>query len=614
MKAADIEIDDDEEETVVPDCPAEITDELVDEPRPEAAPSTVGDGFRVEIAPSAIEEELPADELLGLPLEVDPANAVSSIDSDEPIESAKSNEPEGVVADEVRIGRFLPAVRAAYAAILQLPADQKREAMRRLGREDRFFLLTVLCQRTDANRQWILDRCDEVQRDPWGYIDLWSRGHYKSTIITFAGTIQLLLNNPEATVGIFSHTRPIAKKFLSQIKRELESNRLLQDLYPEILFKNPIRESPRWSEDTGLIVKRKSNPREASLEAWGLVDGQPISVHFSHIIYDDIVTQDVAWSDTWRAKVLEALQMSFNLGSEGGLRTFTGTPYHAADPYAHIIKEGVVKARKHPCITVEGVPALLTLEQIEEKRREMGSVVFAAQMMLDPRHDTVARFKLEHLRYYEGQISGKPNTYIVVDAAASKEKSADFTAAWVISLAADQNYYVRWMIRDRLSLQERINLVMDLHRKWKPISVGYEKNSLAADIEMIRAEQESVGYRFNVIELPTKPSKAERIERLIPIVEAGRLYFPSSLILPVNYKDGERIDVIETFINEEWLQWSPVAYCAHDDGLDALSRIVDKALMAKFPRTLVGDGVANVLPFAPRRSRGAASSVGWMAI
>ena len=41
--------------------------------------------------------------------------------------------------------------------------------------------------------------------------------------------IQDILKNPEITVGIFSHTRPIAKAFLDQIKNELQDNILLKE-------------------------------------------------------------------------------------------------------------------------------------------------------------------------------------------------------------------------------------------------------------------------------------------------------------------------------------------------------------------------------------------------
>jgi len=38
-------------------------------------------------------------------------------------------------------------------------------------------------------------------------------------------------------------------------------------------WQNPQKESPKWSEDDGLIVKRKGNPRESMREAWGLANG-----------------------------------------------------------------------------------------------------------------------------------------------------------------------------------------------------------------------------------------------------------------------------------------------------------------------------------------------------
>jgi hypothetical protein len=97
--------------------------------------------------------------------------------------------------------------------------------------------------RPDAHHQWILDRCREIQSDPDEHLDLWPRGHFKSSIITFAKTIQDVLNDPELTVGIFSHTRPIAKGFLRQIKREFETNACLRSLFDDILWADPAKQA-----------------------------------------------------------------------------------------------------------------------------------------------------------------------------------------------------------------------------------------------------------------------------------------------------------------------------------------------------------------------------------
>jgi hypothetical protein len=64
---------------------------------------------------------------------------------------------------------------------------------------------------------------------------------FNSTILTYAKTIQDILCThgddvpgvQPVTCGIFSHTRPIAKGFLRQIKREFEGNDLLREVFPE---------------------------------------------------------------------------------------------------------------------------------------------------------------------------------------------------------------------------------------------------------------------------------------------------------------------------------------------------------------------------------------------
>lgn len=88
--------------------------------------------------------------------------------------------------------------------------NQVLAVMRELGKTDLFFLLVYILHRLDADIEWIYSRCREVQSDPDGYLDLWAREHYKSTIITFALTIFDIINNPEETFGILSFNRPIA--------------------------------------------------------------------------------------------------------------------------------------------------------------------------------------------------------------------------------------------------------------------------------------------------------------------------------------------------------------------------------------------------------------------
>ena len=120
-----------------------------------------------------------------------------------------------------------------------------RGGLRQACRDNLYFLLRYGLNREDCETDWVFERCQEVQASPDGHLDLWAREHYKSTIITFALSIQDILKDPETTIGIFSHTRPIAKAFLRQIKNEFETNERLKDWFPDILWQNPRRESPQ---------------------------------------------------------------------------------------------------------------------------------------------------------------------------------------------------------------------------------------------------------------------------------------------------------------------------------------------------------------------------------
>lgn len=468
------------------------------------------------------------------------------------------------------------------SSLALLPADVQAEACRQLCLTDLYWLIRYGLNRPDAEHQWILDRCREVSASPNDHLDLWSREHYKSTIITFGLTIQDVLRDPELTVGIFSHTRPIAKGFLRQIKREFESNSLLRALFPEILWADPAKESPKWSEDDGLIVKRKGNPKEATIEAHGLVDGQPTGKHYKLMVYDDVVTQSSVTTPEMMAKTTEALELSYNLGSEGGRRRFIGTRYHAADSYKTILDRGTAQLRMRLATsdgTLDGEPAIWTSERLAEKRRDLGPYTFSCQIMQNPLADSTQGFKREWLKHYSNRSGEGMNKYMLVDAANSKRASSDYTSIWIVGLSADQNYYALDMVRDRLNLTERANAVMRLHRKWRPAEVRYESYGLMADIQHIQAVQEKENYRFAITEVKGKVAKNERIRRLIPIFEQGRFYLPHSL----NYTDYEHriVDLVHEFIEQEYVAF-PVA--GHDDMMDSLARIAEPDLALVWPK------------------------------
>jgi predicted phage terminase large subunit-like protein len=452
--------------------------------------------------------------------------------------------------------------------------EQKSSVMRDLCLNDLFFLLVYGCGRLDADKEWLFQRCREVQSNPDDMLDLWAREHYKSTVITFALTIQDILNNPEITIGIFSHTRPNAKGFLRQIKREFELNANLKNWFKDILYDNPAKQAIKWSEDDGIIVKRETNPKESTVEAWGVVDGQPTGKHFGLLVYDDIVTKESVTTPDMIEKTTDALALSYNLGAHGGRRRFIGTRYHFADTYKTIMDRGTVTPRIYPAThdgSLTGNPVFLTQEQNSNKRRDMGIYVYSCQMLQNPVADSSQGFDRSWMQYFDGMPPEECVWYLLVDAANGKRKSNDFTSMWAVGLGSDNNYYCIPEVRDRLNLTERANRLIDLHRKYKPVEVRYERYGMMADINFIMVKQEQIGYRFPIIEVAGPTSKIDRIKRLVPLFEDSKIFMPRTRI--VTDYEGKSRDLVRDFIEEECV---PFPVPLHDDMLDSLARITEQ--------------------------------------
>ena len=493
------------------------------------------------------------------------------------------------------------------------------QAIRALVCADLYYLLVRVCGRLDMlpcvgrpgfiDNQFVFERCREVEASPDSYLDLWSREHYKSTVITFGLTIQDILSDPEVTFGIFSHTRPIAKAFLRQIMRELETNKVLHAAFPDVLWGEDVRSAQKWSEDDGIIVKRRGNPNEATVEAWGLVDGQPTSKHFKVLLYDDVVVAASVTTPEMIAKVMTEMERSYNLGTTPGRKRGAGTRWHFNDAYKTIADRGTLATREYPGRlggTEEGQTVFWDETTHAKKRVDMGPYTYAAQILLNPKADAAMGFRREWLRFYTRLNARGMNGYILVDSANSKRKESDYTSMWVILLGTDGNYYAADMVRDRLNLTERVARLFTLRRKW--ISAGasiqqvrWERYGMMADIEAVKREQENQNYRFDVTEVAGQTSKDDRIRRTIPICEQGKFYLPESL--HVTDWQKSTVDLVHAFVEEEYY---PFPTSLHKDMLDSLSRIAEPDLKLVWPLE------EKVAPHVPR-PRFADRATAWMA-
>lgn len=343
-------------------------------------------------------------------------------------------------------------------------------------------------------REWIFQRCRDVQNDPNGFIDIWSREHYKSSIITFGKTIQDILSSHgeepldewggrEVTVGIFSFNRPSAKKFLRQIKNEFESNESLKLLFPDILYKDPRKESPKWSEDDGLVVKRKGNPREATVEASGLVDGQPTGMHYVLRVYDDVVTLESARSAEMIKKTTQAWGLSLSLGSDGGFSRYVGTFYADGDTYNDIIEREAAVPRIFPATldgTSSGLPVLFSQNYLDEKKKA-GMYDFSCQYLCDPIPDDNAYFTKDDFIFVK-QVPEYLMKYGAGDYAVT-EDGGDFTEMGVCGVDENDDLYIVDWYKGQVRPDVWIESQLDLCQKHDLMGWGAEGGPIRRAIE-----------------------------------------------------------------------------------------------------------------------------------
>lgn len=422
--------------------------------------------------------------------------------------------------------------------------DDKAKAL--MNANDRFYLLTVTCKRHDAWHEWLFDRCREVEIKPDGFLDLWARYHYKSTIGTFAGIIQEIIVDPEIKICILSCKDDVAKPFLVQIKQELERNDELKRIHSDVFYDDPRRESPKWNEEEGLCVKRRGNPKEWTLEAYGLIDAMPTGRHFDLLDYDDLVNEKLVGNPEMIKKVTTQWELSDSLGTAKLTRKWHfGTRYSFADSYGILLDRRVLKERRYAATddgTVKGSPVFLTQEKWDQVKLAQQSTV-NAQMLLNPLAGTESTFRTRMLRHYD-VVPSVLNVYILCDPSKGRGARSDRTAIAVIGVDVGGNKYLLDGVCHRMKLSERWRLIKQFESKWRNhpgvqmVRVGYEQYGMQVDLEVIEENMQREGNHFLIEELNSskdgsgKNAKNDRIERLEPDMNRGMLYIPAVVYHP----------------------------------------------------------------------------------
>lgn len=502
----------------------------------------------------------------------------------------------------------------AYDAVVNDPnLDPWVEA--ELAKHDRYFLLTWVLRLGIAipriYHPWIYERCRQVEAEPDHCLDLWSREHFKSTIITFGGGFQeIIKSNGNITIGIFSHNSKHSRdRFVNRFKYEMEQNPNLYRLWPHIFYADPKKESPVWSRDAGLIVKRQGNPAEPTISGWGLVDGQPTGSHFGLIIYDDVVTEKSVTTPEMIIKTTEMWELSTFMTQDQVDELpriwYIGTRYNYADTYQVMLDRKIAKPRIFAATddgTPDGDPVFLSPAQWADKKKKTSTYVLACQMLQNPLAGDEQEFKLEWMRRYELRPTVL-NVAITIDGASSKKKGSSNTAMVVTGIGHSFNKYLLDGFYHKMNLTERWKSLKYLYYKWlrapgvQVVIVGYEQFGYQCDIEhfeqmMIIEKNQFPIERVSWPENRAEGAKDDRIRRLVPDHQNWRYFYPyegditsqqqKALDAGKNFliskaikrrdENGRIYNLVDKMMKSEYLFFPATT---RKDFMDAMSRIYD---------------------------------------
>lgn len=174
------------------------------------------------------------------------------------------------------------------------------------------------------------------------------RGHLKTSIITVAHVIQVLLRDPNKRILINNAVWDNSRTILNQISDYLTFKSRLPLVFGP--FQTP---KVRWTRDEIEIAQRtKATGKEASITTGG-VESAKTGLHFDLIIHDDIVVRENVTTRDQIQKVITFWRDSLDLLDPGGKMIVVGTRWALGDLYGHLIENEMRSMNGHVFTTPE---------------------------------------------------------------------------------------------------------------------------------------------------------------------------------------------------------------------------------------------------------------------
>ena len=338
----------------------------------------------------------------------------------------------------------------------------------------------------------------------------------KSQQMSVYRTVWILGRNPNLRIKIITATDGLATKILAGIRKAIESNEGVRDVFPKLTPSD----NESWTTHA-ITVQRTSGTHHPSVEAFSVL-GTGAGGRSDLNIYDDVVDlNNSIMQPSLREKVKQSIRETWQpLLSAQGSELWNATPYHYQDAtndlrnsedqeWSKFILPALVPLEtdfdailKSNDTTVEIKPStfengksywpskwdIKTLHKV----RKRGQRGFDKQYLLKIVPEEEAIFSLSDIKncldfnssIFEVSASGAPvyvssdwPLYAGVDLGASLGKKASYTVMFTISVATDGRRYPVEIVRRRQRFPETIQMLEYQYARHGHSNIRVENNA-----------------------------------------------------------------------------------------------------------------------------------------
>ncbi len=395
----------------------------------------------------------------------------------------------------------------------------------------------------------------------------------ESAKTTFAKlfVIWLIAYKKKKYINVDSFDKENAERILFDVAFELTNNKRLNADFPTLFSKRRGIEDIKQNRINNFVtengIRVEAHSTQESVRGRIHLDQRP-----DMLIADDIETNKTKDSEAYTKQVRDHISEALAGMSPDGSILYLGNYITESGNIQFLLDRAIndhkLRIRNVPVMDANGVPAWTAKYartdaeaeetgkvSIEDKQRQLGSLVFSYEMMNQPIDEMMAEFKKEFVQLeVEQTVKQKETTcYITIDSAVSEKESADFTGITINRISVENKWYVN-TYRLKVNSKELIDHIFYLHSTYTPNFIGLEETTFTMAIQPFLEDEMRKRSKFFSI-TPVKHrgiNKETRIRGLIPRWESKSIFLVGD--------NSELLDEMRVFPNGQ-----------HDDVIDSLS-------------------------------------------